>query len=698
MIASLLTNTHNDNMENLTEAQERKERCLRDLREAMPRYLERLLQIDQRIHDYALDLVRTDIDIHNIDELLGFRKFLRLLDTYPFDYEYVKDILYDAEGEWRPATKSPGTVAQWQYIRGGLKIDGIYGYTYYRQTYMQVFAYAWIYGFRKWVDTTSPVGSRTLLPTERHGDADANENADHIYDLRRLCRTMVLLWPRKMAKTFTSSFVLFEELMHGARDSQNYIASNGMTQSKVLWQMVDNFVTQLDGWARYFRRSDNDQHRFLKWRNQTGRTAEVVALSANNKTKDGLKATVIAADEFGAAKRVGDKAADMEGLINVLEGSQGPIREPLTLHSSTAGLGVETPYELMVNAIHESLLQELEISLDGQAHPTDNDWQGCIMLRPDEWERDDENELRTERVIRKVNPNVGITIQPDYYLNEWKKADADGEMKRKEVITKLYNVFASDRAVDWITGEEVRPLMINADEDADANWPRSIEECKAEAGWIVLTGMDFTNVGDDLQAATYLAARRRQNGRMQFFAQFEAWVTMEAVLKNPYKNLLLQWGEEGYLHIVDKKTISTSMVFDRIVSLRNEHGCNMLGFGYDPFKAKEIVNDLRVWIAGFGVKPDQLANYIMPVGQTYGAVNPVLEEVTALIRDDDPMIRFAYSPLVPWEFSNCRLVESSDGMENKKIIKAKLENKVDNCQSLLNAFAVYDQMQGKIIR
>ena len=136
---------------------------------------------------------------------------------------------------------------------------------------------------------------------------------------------------------------------------------------------------------------------------------------------------------------------------------------------------------------------------------------------------------------------------------------------------------------------------------------------------------------------------------------------------------------------------------DRIVSLRNEHGCNMLGFGYDPFKAKEAVNTLKTWIASFGVKPEHLANFIMPVSQSYGSVSPVLEEATYLIRDVEPMIRFAYSPLVPFEFGNCRIAESADGMENKKIVKSRDEAKVDNCQALLNAIAVYDQLSGKIV-
>jgi len=165
-----------------------KERCLGELAEVLTRYEDRLREIDERVWQYAQDVCRTDVDIHNLDEVLGLRKFLRLLDTYEFDYDAVHDVIFDAEGQWEEkapfppqaapfpqnadkSAKGKGHAAQamLEHVEGGLKIDGIYGYGHYRQTPMQVFSYAWIYGFRVWKDTTSPVGSREMLPTERAG-------------------------------------------------------------------------------------------------------------------------------------------------------------------------------------------------------------------------------------------------------------------------------------------------------------------------------------------------------------------------------------------------------------------------------------------------------------------------------------------------------------------------------------------------
>lgn len=657
-----------------SDAKIRKEQCLRDLREAMPRYLERLTNIDQRIHDYALDLIREDIDIHGEDELLGFRKFLRLLDTYPYDYERVKDILYDAEGEWRDG----------EHIRGGMVIDGIYGARVYRQTPMQVFVYAWVYGFSLEFDTTSPVGSRTLLPSEYPG-----ENGN-IWDRRTLVQKFVCLWPRKMAKTFTSSFILFEDLMRGERDSEDYIATNGSEQSKVLFGMCVKFLHNLDGWKRYFRVSDNDQHRFIKWKADTGRTASITALSSNPKNMDGKKATKIAADEFGAATRVRGNAADMEKLVQVLEGSQGPIREPLTFHSSTAGTGLETPYEQMIGAIHQTLLDELKIPLDGKPHKTDYDLQGCILLRPDEWERGDEEQLRTERVIRKVNPNVGVTIQPDYYQREWKEAEIQGEVKRKEVITKLYNVFCTDMAKQWVSGDKVRSLMR----------PLRIEDCTEDDGWQIFCGIDFALMAD-LNIVAMLARRRREDGRMQYHAGLRAYMSEDGIRQNTNKALLEKFVERGWLTVV-RADDDFYMLPVRAIEELLDKGLCIVGVGYDPYKASKPINELKDYLfAEFGANDPKICDIVKPVRQSFANFNPLVIEMDYMLngeggRDDDPMLTFEENGLWSWCAENLYLAESMDGMANRKPIKKSPDAKIDPWIGLLEGLCMADVSDGKI--
>lgn len=670
----------------MTEAQERKERVVAELREVMPRYLERLGRIDERMVEYARDLVREDIDVHNEDELLGFRKFLRLLDTYEFDYDYVRDkIFFDAEGEWKKCVTADGT-PYWEHQYWGFQIDGILGYQHYRQTPLQLLTYAWIYGFKTWVKTMAPNGSRAMLPSERYGEDGCIE------DLRRLVRTFILLWPRKMAKTFTASYVATHEFIYGPRDAQVYIASNSADQSRTLWKMCDNFITQIPEWRRNFRRSDNDQHRHHKWRegNFRGSIGELIALSAGAKTKDGLKASAIFPDEFGAAKRVQGRASDMEGLINVLEGSQGPIREPLTMHSSTAGLALDSPYEMMITSTHELLLKEMEIPLDGQPHKTDMDWQGCILLRPDEWERQDEEALRSERVIKKVNPNLGITIQPDYYRNEWAKVDVDGEVKRKEVITKLYNVFRTDMAKQWVTGDKVRSLMR----------PLRIEDCTEDEGWQIFCGIDFALMAD-LNIVAMLARRRREDGRMQYHAGLRAYMSEDGIRQNTNKALLEKFVERGWLTVV-KADDDFYMLPVRAIEELLDKGLCIVGVGYDPYKALKPINELKDYLfAEFGANDPKICEIVKPVRQSFANFNPLVIEMDYMINgeggmDDDPMLTFEENGLWSWCAENLYLAESMDGMANRKPIKKAPDCKIDPWIGLLEGLCMADVSDGKI--
>ena len=62
------------------------------------------------------------------------------------------------------------------------------------------------------------------------------------------------------------------------------------------------------------------------------------------------------------------------------------------------------------------------------------------------------------------------------------------------------------------------------------------------------------------------------------------------------------------------------------------------------------------------------------------------------------MIHLSPSPLWPWEFGNCQLAESTDGMGNLKPVKANsaASCKVDHVQMVLSALLLHDAADGSI--
>lgn len=666
---------------NHSELQQLKDRALAELAGALPRYRQRMEDIDPRIWQYAQECTRTDIDVHCTDEILALRKFCRFLDTYDFDTDLVHDIIRDAEGTWTidaegtphytgtTVTAPDGSVYDFE---DGLRIDGIYGYGHYRQTPMQVYAYAYIYGFKRWVDTTSPVGSRAMLPTERIGSTGTIE--DH----RRVVREFILTWPRKVAKSFVGAFIQYQGLIRGDADYEGYIVANSAQQSALLFGQLRKMITQKAGWQKYFRITDSDQSRLIQWREKTsGRRGIVKALTKGPEGKDGLKARTLTADEFGGAKRVKDKC-DMEGLINVVKGSFGPEREPLTVHTSTAGLGNATPYELLVTALFDTLVEEMAVPLDGRPHPLTNDWQGGIILRPDPWERDDES-LRTERVIRKVNPNLGVTIQADFYAREWEEAYKDGEAKRREVITKLYNVFASDRNNVWITPDQIRELQV----------PYRITDIDPDEGWLCYIGMDFSQ-GNDLCAVGYLCYHPETG---QWFIDADSWVAECQLTENTLSALYDTWHAHGWLHTSPGRTIDEGLIVERVAAV-SEHVA-IVGIGYDSYDSKRFKNALLGWWSAQGGDPRQ----IRPVSQTKGGLNSACQTLQYIVdyRDDEgrPVVNFSENPVIPFCFGNALLVE--DAMGNVSPEKSTSgTGKIDIVMTILDAIVLQDESDAKV--
>ena len=347
-----------------------------------------------------------------------------------------------------------------------------------------------------------------------------------------------------------------------------------------------------------------------------------------------------------------------------------------------------------------SVLKKTDLPIDNP-----NDTHFAVILSPDPWELDPEKVFTDESIWKKVNPHIGITVQPDYYRNEIAKARLDPE-KRKETITKLFNIFQSDRVAQWITPDQVRALQSPASR---------IDTQSDEDGWITFVGFDFS-LGNDLHAQSYLsynpyiqaaAADHRPQATVpgsfasgqsvhvppMFRADLDAWITAATLEQSSIRALYEQWIADGWLHVSEGETLAPELPINRIVEL-SEH-VKFIAFGYDPYKATAPINLLKTWIySTYDIDPKDV---VKPVRQNFATYNPAVLEIDYMVKNNPPLIEFSDSPLWPWQFGNCVLMESNDGMENHKPVKANPGSdacKVDNVQCLLSALILYDQIEG----
>jgi len=225
---------------------------------------------------------------------------------------------------------------------------------------------------------------------------------------------------------------------------------------------------------------------------------------------------------------------------------------------------------------------------------------------------------------------------------------------------------------EWIKPEQVRALQTE----------KRIDDCTYEQGWHVFACFDFSH-GDDFDAVSFLAYNTRTR---EYFADCDAWVNREAFLKSPYRPLYEKWEEAGWLHVSGDNVVEPEAPITRIMKL-DAKGVNFIAFGYDAYQSKEPILLLKEWLIntlGFGQKDADAM--VRPVSQTLASYNAAVQKIEYCI-DGVVTLHFSHSPLWPWEFGNCMLMEDPR-MGNRKPIKRSANNKVDNIQCLASCFII----------
>ena len=654
-------------MQDNEQLKQTKNQCLTDLTEALPRYRARLDAIDPRLYGYVADAVSNGASHANLFELLGIRKVLRLTDSYDVNADRVRLWLRAIEGVWKDG----------RHVKGGLKFDTPRGNDHVQLMPYQVWCVYGIYAFDTEVSMERDYyQDAPLLPSEFVRDGV-------VWDTRRLCQEAHLFQTRKSGKTeFGASLDFVEANILGPANAQCLICTNSREQSKIAYKSIKQFCWQIDPTSlnrmggKMFRVTADE----MSWQPGHTRKGEIKVMSAGGKKKDGLYASMVHADEHGSAEYV-NGASDMQGLVDVCFGSTGPRREKLLLHTTTAGRIKEGPYKNQLQNVEDILLTEIDYPL-GQPHRTADDKWFAFLLQLDKWETAyDLEQLDNPELFRKVNRSIGITVQPTYYSERLHDARMSEDTK-KEVLSKDFNIWEGSRIKEWIRPDSVRALQRDF----------RIDDCKARDGWVVFTGLDFSQ-GDDLHCAAYLAARRHPSGRgTQFRADFDAWVKEDIMQQSSIRALYERWIEGGWLHVSPGKVFQPSLFVQRLDDMLRQ-GVQFMAWGYDKYQSKDPINTLKAYLqSAMGVAdPDR---YVQVVSQLNSVFNGPTDDLYNAMFAPVPFIEFSPNPMWPWLFGNAML--ETDTRENKRPVKRSQSDscKIDPVQALIMALELYERFEG----
>ena len=659
-------------MQDFEDYWKKKAQCLSDIREALPRYADRLNECDERLMQYIEDAISNNASHSNFYELLGIRKELRLMDSYDMDIPRVQRTLRAIEGRWENG----------RHVKGGLKFSTPRGAMHVRLMPFQAWLIWCIYAFKVDVSMEREYHEGDqLLPTEWVKDGI-------VWDTRRLTQESHWFLTRKSGKTELGAAVDFVEVCFlGDVNGQALIATNSAEQSRIAFKAIKEFAMQVDPTCsnrmggKFFRLTRNE----MNWQPGNKMKGEIKCMAAGKTPKDGLYASVVHADEHGQAGYTNGRS-DMQAAVDTCYGSTGPRREKLLLHTTTAGRIQNGPYKAKLEQVEASLEEEMNYPL-GQPHRTDEDVWTAFLLQLDKPEiTDDLEKLNDTELFRKVNRSIGTTVQPTYYRERLHEAATGTEDTKQEVFTKDFNMFQTGKVTKWIvTPDKVRALQVN----------RRVTNCLYDEGWQTFAGLDFGGSGDFMAIST-LSVNYSEGLEMKdrFFADTVAWVTSAALAASPNKALYELWVEQGWLKVCEGEVFDASLAVNELMQL-TQHGINLWLFGYDPAQSKDPINNIKAWLQSLGQNAETIKSMLVPVAQNFMTMNQVLSRLEYMTLATEPWLRYSPSPLWPWMAGNASVTTSRDDTL-RKIVKTSEHTKVDCLHALLDALFCFDLSEGRI--
>lgn len=496
--------------------------------------------------------------------------------------------------EWKPKR-----VRHFIRFYEALRFSGLKGRTRYKLTPVQVFQFANIYGFA-------------------------------MKDGRRLIRVAYLFVPRKFSKTTSSASMAVYDLLFGDSNAQAYVGANSYDQAKICFDEIRALMWDIDPSGRHFR-VNREKITFCDRHHDS----LIQCLTANAKTKDGLFASLVIMDEYAQARNTaGKNGADLK---NVLTTSMGPRREPLTIIITTASDVVDGPFAHELDGVLKVLRGEVE-----------NDKMFASVFMPDVDDAEDD-----PATWAKVQPHLGVTVQPDYYADAYKEAQLSAE-NMLAFRTKLLNIFTVNESKTWFTYEQATALLGDFDIDKVEGHP----ECAI--------AFDLS-VHDDFSAVTYTLYSATQK---KFFSHTDYYFPEGALKGHPNEQLYRRWNEQGHLVFCKGKKIDTRRITEDV--LRRSKKLNIIRIGYDAYKAQELVSIL----SSVGAR-----NVLTPYRQTYGSFNLPVESFELLAYEEPPKITLNNNPINVFCLTNCVIDE--DNLGNKKPLKITQYRKIDGAVTLL---------------
>lgn len=352
----------------------------------------------------------------------------------------------------------------------------------------------------------------------------------------------------------------------------------------------------------------------------------------------GLRPKLATVDEWLS----GDIREDVVGAIQ-----QGASKEQGSDGESDYLIVATSSEGTVRNSAGDTIKMELMSILKGDYQ----DWHTSIFY----YRQDDIKEVGDPSMWLKSNPNLGITVSYETLQNDVERAEKAPAV-RNDILAKRFGI-PMEGYTYFFTYEETQT-----------------HPTRDFWGMPCALGADLSQ-GDDFCSFTFMFPLRGDSFGVKTLNYISEYTLtkLPTAARNKYEEFI----KEGSLRVLQGTVLDMETVYDDLDAHITSCDYDVRCFGFDPYNAKGFVDRWCRENSEFGVvKVIQGARTeSVPLGEL-----KKLAEDRRLIFDQK---------IMSFTMGNCITLEDTNG--NRKLFKARREDKIDSVAALMDAFVAYKQ-------
>lgn len=265
---------------------------------------------------------------------------------------------------------------------------------------------------------------------------------------------------------------------------------------------------------------------------------------------------------------------------------------------------------------------------------------------------DDISEVSMPEMWLKAQPNLDKTVTYDTYILDVERAE-QSPATRNDILAKRFGIPA-EGYVQFFTAEECEPFR---EQDF--------------TGMSCVMGADLSQ-GDDFCAFTFLFPQGTYFGvKTRSYITKKTYDMLQSAMQLKYDQFIA----EGTLVVFEGTVLDMMEVFDHLDDHITAMNYSVMGVGYDPYNAKEFMDRWERENSAWGIVkvPQGVRTESVPLGE----LKKLAQE--KLLVFDEMLMQFA--------MGNAITLEDTNG--NRKLYKARREDKIDNFAALMDAWVAY---------